>query len=101
MAAKRTRAEIEAELAALDAEEAEEPDYEYEIGRGENYARIPSRSKAGKKLHGYFLESFGIDLNDEPVQDAEPEDEPEPKRKPAGRAQQGGNVRAFRGRGVG
>lgn len=105
MAAKRTRAEIEAELAELDAEEADaEPEYEYEIGRGDNYARVSSKSKAGRKLETFFKESFGIDLADEPVQEepAEGEGEGEPKRKAQGRQQQGGqNVRAFRGRGVG
>jgi len=92
----KRRAELEAELKALD-EDDDEPEYEYEIGRGDNYARVSSKSRAGRKLRGFFKDSFGIDLDDEPEQD-----EPEPdegkkadKDTPKGRGQQGGNVRAF------
>lgn len=103
---KEERAALEAKLAEDDkAAEDDEPETEYEIGRGENYARVSSKSKAGRKVHTFFKESFGIDLDDEPVQDDaadEDEDGKEAgKRKAAGRQQQGGQVRAFRGRGVG
>ena len=92
------RAQLEAELAKLDDDE-DEPEFEYEIGRGDNYARVSSKSKAGRKLKTFFKDSFGIDLDDEPVQpDAEPEPEKEPKRKAAGSQQQGGQVRAFQRR---
>jgi hypothetical protein len=95
------KAELEAELAALDTDD-DEPEFEYEIGRGDNYARVSSKSKAGRKIAGFFKDSFGIDLADEPVQEAEPDPDAkdDPKRKAAGRQQQGGQVRAFRGRGV-
>ncbi len=102
MAPKRTRAEVEAELAELDAaEQADEPEFEYEIGRGDNYARVSSKSKAGQKLAAFFKDSFGIDLADEVVQDDDAKDDDakdEPKRKAAGRQQQGGQVKAFQRR---
>ena len=97
-------AELEAQRKAIEAEEDDEPETEYEIGRGDNYASVSSRSRAGQKLHAFFKDSFGIDLDDEPVQDdkaGDDKDEGKPERKAAGRQQQGGQVRAFRGRGVG
>ena len=92
------RKALEAQIAALEQDD-DEPEFEYEIGRGDNYARVSSKSKAGKKIAGFFKESFGIDLADEPVQD-EPADEPkEPKTRAAGRTQQqGGTVKAFQRR---
>ncbi len=86
MASKEERRKaLEAELAKLDAEE-DEPEHTYRIGEGESWAEMSSKSKAGLKLNSWFKERFGIDLDDEPVQD-EPEgdeggDRPEPKVRP-------------------
>jgi len=91
------RKKLQAQLDALDKDD-DEPEFEYEIGRGDNYARVSSKSRAGKKINNFFKESFGIDLDDTPPPDAESDDEGDgkakPKPKPAGR-QQGGEVRAF------
>lgn len=89
------RKALEAQLAALEQDD-DEPEFEYEIGRGDNYARVSSKSKAGKKVAKFFKDAFDIDLDDEPVQTDEPEAEAkEPKPKPAGRGQAGGQVKAF------
>ena len=93
------RKALEAELKALD-EADDEPEYEYEIGWGDKYWRGSSKSAAGRKIKEFFKDS-GIDFSEpEPEESDEPEKD-EPKRKAAGRQQQGGQVRAFRGRGVG
>jgi hypothetical protein len=78
----------------------DEPEFEYEIGRGDNYARVSSKSKAGKKIAGFFRESFGIDLADEPVQDdAEPvKDEPKPRAVGRSQAKGDSTVQAFKRR---
>ena len=92
------KAALEAELEALrQAEEADEQEYEYEIGRGDNYARVSSKSKAGKKISKFFKDAFDIDLEDELVQD-EPADEPKDKPKPGRSQAKGGEVRAFQRR---
>jgi hypothetical protein len=91
------RKELEAKLAALDQDD-DEPEFEYEIGRGDNYARVSSKSKAGKKIAGFFKESFGIDLADEPVQEPEAAGEPEPKPRPGRTQAKGDTVRAFQRR---
>lgn len=94
-----TRKELQDALAALDAAEAEEEaEYEYEIGRGDNYARVSSKSKAGKKISKFFEDAFGISLDDEPVQD-EPDEAPKAEKPKPGRQQAGGsNVKAFQRR---
>lgn len=96
------RKALEAELKALD-EADDEAEYEYEIGWGDKYWRGSSKSAAGRKIAAFF-EGSGIDMSEptEPEEgEGEPEEKGEPKRKAQGRQQQGGTVRAFRGRGVG
>jgi len=95
---KRTREEIEAELAALDADDDPEDD-EVEIGHpdGRYFRGTHRRARA-------VARQWGIAFDPDPVPEEEPEGEAGkagPKRKPAGKQQQGGQVRAFRGRGVG
>lgn len=63
------RAELEAELAALDADDDDDGDYEYWIERGDNRASVPARSQAGKRIAAFFKDSFGIDLAGEPRQE--------------------------------
>lgn len=91
------RKALQAQLAELDAADADdEAEFEYEIGRGDNYARVSSKSKAGKKIAKFFKDAFDIDLDDEPVQDDEPEpDEGKGKAKPGRQQAKGENVRAF------
>lgn len=73
-------------------------DFEVEVGDGAgNYARLPY-----SKARNWLKRVSNFDIDDEPEQEEpEPEADDKGKRKPAGRQQQGGNVRAFRGRGVG
>ena len=88
---KEERAELVRQLQEDD--DAADDGIEYEIGRGDNYARVPAKSKVGQKINAFFKDSFGIDLDDEPVQ------EPEAKAKPA--AKSDSNVRPFGGRRTG
>jgi len=85
------RADLERQL--KDDDDAADDEYEYEIGSGDRYARIPARSKAGRRLSSFFKESFGIDLDDEPVQDDAGDDSGKGQQ---GKGQQGGQVKAFR-----
>jgi hypothetical protein len=59
------RKELEKRLADDAAEEQFEREYEVEIGKEGNYARVPY-SKAKK----FLQDTFGIDLDDEAPQDA-------------------------------
>jgi hypothetical protein len=74
MASKRE--ELEAELARLKAEEERDRDeFEVEIGSEGNYARVPYR-----KGKAWLQKTFGIDLDEDPLQEAEPEgDKDKPK----------------------
>lgn len=95
------RKALQAELEALDKDD-DEAEYEYEIGWGDKYWRGSSKSAAGRKIAAFF-EGSGIDMSEptEEEPEAEPEEGKKPERKAQGRQQQGGTVRAFRGRGVG
>jgi hypothetical protein len=63
------REELEAELAAeRKREERERDEFEVEIGSEGNYARVPYR-----KGKSWLQKTFGIDLDEEPKQDAEPD----------------------------
>jgi len=95
-------AELEAQRKEIEAEPEDEDDYEYEIGWGDKYARVHSRSKAGRKLAAFF-EGSGIDLSEIVPGAAEDDDDDETgEGKPKGRARKPdakpgeGNVRAFR-----
>ena len=99
-------AELEAQRKAIEAEPDDEDEYEYEIGwkpegGADKYARVSSRSPAGRKIAAFF-EGSGIDLSDlvpsagEDEGENEGEGKPRPKGKPAAK-QDEGNVRAFRG----
>lgn len=78
------RAELEAELAALDADDDEDGDYDYWIERGDNRASVPAKSQAGRRIAAFFKESFGIDLAGEPRQDGggEPGDDDQAPKSP-------------------
>jgi|SRR5215475_7761122 len=95
-------AELEAQRAEIEAEPDDEDDFEYEIGWGDKYARVHSRSKAGRKIAAFF-EGSGIDLSEiVPGADDDDEgsegDEGKPKRaRKAPAAKPDDNVRAFRG----
>ena len=79
---KEERAELERRLADDDA--TEEDDFEVEIGSEGNYARVPYR-----KGRSWLQQTFGIDLDPEP-DEAEVQEKPEAKPKPAAKAVQFG-----------
>jgi hypothetical protein len=75
------REELLAALAEEDKREKEAKDrFEVEIGQEGNYARVPY-----EKAKGWLQKTFGIDLDQEPVQDEPDKDEGTVKRAPFGR----------------
>jgi hypothetical protein len=69
------REELEAELAKLAKDEEDARNrFEVEIGQDGAYARVPY-----EKGKSWLQKTFGIDLDEEPKQDAEPDKKDEDK----------------------
>lgn len=92
-------AELEAQRKAIESEADDDDEYEYEIGSGDKYARVSSKSKAGRRINSFFKDNFGINLDDEAEaeddEDEGGEGKPKGKGKPAAKGEPGSNVRAF------
>jgi|SRR5215469_6123761 len=88
------RAELEKQLADDDAAADEDTEHFYDVWRGDQGARVGTKSPAGQKIKSFFAE-LGINLDDEPVQDEPPAEPGKSKQAKQAPAAEGGQVRQF------